>query len=557
MPMTPEDIVRRFTQAKTLRNPHETDWRYAAAYCLPQHYASWQTEGPGHYDRGNRDTRRIAYDSTGQKSLPKYRSILNRMATPQGVKWHGLTASDESLRRIPAVARYFEGVTNQLHRMRMHPRARFQISALETYGQLGVYGNGPQFIGVRGVSARNPVPGIKYVSKPMRDVFWTIDDDGNRYETFCRFWLNASQFKLKFPNVAPPERIAMELEKPNPSLDRYFEFVHYVAPRDEGEYDREAIGPRSLPYRSVYVSIQDKEFVGEEGGYRSDPWNIPRVDTVAGDGYGYSPAVLSLASMGTASGIKKVVLKQGNRAVDPAWLTADHRVNNGTVDNRPGAINPGGLDRNGNELIKRMQTGDFRVSEVMLQDERIDIEDNFFVTLFQILQQTPEMTATEVIERVSERTALLAPTMGRLQSEMLGPMVDREIELLDELGVLPPPPPELIEAQGDYEVVYTSPMARSINMEEVSGFFRLYDLASNAAAQSGNPAPLDNFNLDAAIPEAATTLAVPTRWMNEPSAIEEIRSRRSEQQQNDQLVQNAAGLAAAGQTALEAQNGGQ
>ena len=40
----------------------------------------------------------------------------------------------------------------------------------------------------------------------------------------------------------------------------------------------------------------------------------------------------------------------------------------------------------------------------------------------------PQMTATEVIERTNEKGILLAPTIGRQQSEYLGPMIERELD---------------------------------------------------------------------------------------------------------------------------------
>ena len=38
--MSAEDAIRLYGEAKSNRTPHEDDWRKAAAYCLPQQYAS-------------------------------------------------------------------------------------------------------------------------------------------------------------------------------------------------------------------------------------------------------------------------------------------------------------------------------------------------------------------------------------------------------------------------------------------------------------------------------------------------------------------------------------
>ena len=99
----PEDVIRLYEQAKSIRSPHESDWRMAAAYVLPSHYSAWQTEGPAAYHQKNSAARRVAFDTTGARSLPKYVSILERLATPAGQKWHGLTPSDPSLRSKPRV----------------------------------------------------------------------------------------------------------------------------------------------------------------------------------------------------------------------------------------------------------------------------------------------------------------------------------------------------------------------------------------------------------------------------------------------------------------------
>ena len=540
--------IRLYGEAKTLRTPHEADWRKAAAYCLPAHYGSWSTEGPATFTQSAAAARRIAYDTTGFRSLPKYKAILERLTIPSSSTWHGLTASNQELRKMYQVRKYFDEVRDVLFRLRGHPQANFRSAMSEVFGAMGVYGNGPVFIGRSDVSAIRPRGGFKYVPAPLRDVFFLVDDEGNVYAVFRRFWLNARQFKIKFKDTPMPPLVQAEASKKDPSESRMFEFVHYVCVCDHGDFDPEALDTRRHPIRGNYIAVDDKVFIGDEHGYASMPYRIPRPDTVAGTPYGFSPAILSLAAMGSASMMKKTVLKQGQKAVDPVLLAHDDGVMNGTVDQRPGAVNYGGVDAKGSLLIQKLPMGDFRVAEVMMADERKDIEDSFFVTLFQILTETPEMTATEVVERVAEKAALLAPTMGRIQSELLGPMIQREIEIATELGEMPEMPPELVEAEGDYEVIYTSPQAKGMYAEEVSGFMRSFEWASNAAQLMQDPSVLDPFNLQAAIPEITEYMGAPARWMNDPAAQEEKAGARNEQAQNAELLKNAPALASAAKT---------
>lgn len=546
--LDPKDAIKLYEQAKSIRSVEENDWRMAAAYCLPSHYSAWQTDGPASYHQNNAAARRVQYDTTGTRSLPKYVSILERIATPVGQRWHGLMPSDVRLRKNRRVKAYFDALQDLLFKMRYDPKAWFRTASSEMYTSMGVYGNGPIYIGQRRTTPVSRLPGFRYIACPMRDVFFLVDDDGEVVAVFRRFWLNVRQFKQKFPDTPFPSQMQSEAAKPVPNEQQYFEFVHYVTMRGS-DYDPQALDARRHPIVGSYICVKSQEYVGDETGFRSMPYRIPRTATIAGNPYGISPAVSVLAALGGASTVKKTYLKQGNKAVDPVLLAYDDGVLNGEVDLRPGAVNYGGVDKQGRELIKPLVTGNFRVAETLLADERRDIEDSFFVTLFQILNDTPEMTATEVMERVAEKASLLSPTMGRLQSEFLGPCIEREIDMLDEMGLLPQMPPELIEAKGEYEVVYTSPLAKGQYAEEVSGFMRAVEMALGVANATQDPSHLDHFDFDTAIPEISDYMAVPARWTNDPKRIEAKRENRNAQAKEAELLKNAPALASAAQTA--------
>ncbi len=544
-----DELCQSYTAAKSARQPHEDDWRKAALHVLPAQYASWQTEGSvANYGQRHKAARRQVFDTTGARSLPKYASVLQRLATPDGQKWHELQASDESLRKKRRVKEYFEVLTGILFRYRYNPLARFKISTSETYMSLGTYGNGPIYIGERAPKTRAQRRGLHYVACPMYNCFAEYDDDGEMMGFYRRMYLSVRQFKAKFPNVPMPKSMQTEAKKPQTDDVQKWEIVHYV--RMAGDHDPDALDRRRHPMIGSYFSVKDKEYIGDDTGYASMPYKMPRTMTVSGDGYGYSPAIQALGALGGASAMKKTNLRQGNKAVDPVLLSFDERP----VDLRPGAINPNGLDRQGNELVKALgATGNFKVAEVLLTDERNDIEDSFFVTLFQILTETPEMTATEVMERVAEKASLLSPTMGRLQTEKLGPTIEREIDVLTELGVLPEMPPELIEAEGEYDVVYTSPLARSIHAEEVSGFMRSVEMSLNLANSTGDMSYLDHYNFDEAIPEINNIMAVPVRWTSTLEQVQQKRDQRTAQQEQEQVMAHSGGLAAAAKAASELQ----
>jgi hypothetical protein len=179
------------------------------------------------------------------------------------------------------------------------------------------------------------------------------------------------------------------------------------------------------------------------------------------------------------------------------------------------------------------------------------------VTLFQILVETPQMTATEVMERTREKGILLAPTIGRQQSEYLGPLIEREVDLLVRQGLMPPPPPALLEAQGEYRVEYDSPLSRAQRAEEVAGIMRTIETTLGVVNVTQNPEPLDHFDWDAIVPEIAEIQAVPQRWMRAMDQVQALRRGRQQQAEQQQAVNAMPGVAAMTKAQAVAEKAGQ
>jgi len=550
----PRDALNRYAEAKQLRSPYEADWRMASAYCLPRHYYAWSVEGPAALNPNTQAAKRFAFDSTGARAVPKFAAILQRLATPDGQRWAKLQASDPNLMRSYNVRMYFDSLNDILFKLRYAPKANFIGTIGETYIGLGVYGTSPIRLRWRPPAWNDRKGGFGYKALSLRDVFFLVDSDGQLDCVFVRMWLTARQFVMRFPHFAPPPSISAELARGDGgSNTNWFEIVHYVCPMTD--YDPNSITYKRHPIASSYICVKDGTYIGPEGGFRSFPYIIPRTATEPGEVYGFSPAMQAMPALGTVNAMKRTIIKQGQKAIDPVILAHDDGVLSGRFGLTPGYVNYGAINAQGQRLVQALETGDFTVAENLLTDERNDINDAFLVTLFQILQETPEMTATEVVERMAEKASLAAPTMGRLQNGLLGPMHEREIDLIAENnpGLLPEPPPELVEADGEYEIIYTSPLARGLHAEEDSGFLRLQEMAINVSGTTGNPEPMDFFNYDVAIPELADHMNVPTRWMNDADTIQQIRDGRAEAQKQAMAAQAAPPLIQAGAAAQKAQ----
>lgn len=556
MKLDPQEVIIRYRAAKTERATHENDWRLVAQYGATTDYGMWQSSGVVDQNASSaRVARATQFDTSLGRAIPKFVTILHRLLTPEGQFWHGLKSTDAYLNKQRRVRLYFQEVRDKLFALRYSARSNFVTAQSEEYRSLGLYGNAGKFIVKRPPKAGiDPVGGLSYRCIPLRDLLFLQDSNGMIDTVLRTVWANARQAKQLFPEDQLPDVIKLELAKPTPDEGKRFEFIHVVCPN--GDYDQTRIDYRRFPFVSFHVATDGPKMVGAPEGFTSNPYITPRTETEPGSTYGFSPAQVVLGGVGALNAQLKTIVKQGQKAVDPVLLAHDDGVMNG-INQTPGAINYGGVDAQGRKLVQALDTGNFTVAEKLVQDDREAIKDVFFVNLFNILIETPQMTATEVVERISEKAALLAPMMGRMQSGDIGPMIDRELDIAGHAQWLPEMPGELIDAQGAYSIQYTSPLAKQQTAEGVSGFMRIVQLAVEAAQATGDVSHVDRINFDVAIPEMGDIFSVPVDWLADDKAVEAKRAERSKAQQQQTMVKAAPALASVAGKLMPQQGNGQ
>jgi hypothetical protein len=383
---------------------------------------------------------------------------------------------------------------------------------------------------------------LRYRAIHLGEVYFLENHQGIIDTAFRKFELTARQAKQWFPEGLPDEIEQKAKDKPE---EKYW-IIHCVQPRDEDEYDPKRADVRGMSFVSHYIVEKFKQRVlagGKERGYATFPYAISRYVQAPGETYGRSPAMLALPTIKVLNEETKTILKVGHRTADPVLLAHDDGVLDG-FNLTPGAINPGGVTAEGRALVHALPTGNLAPADKMMEMQRHVINDAFLVTLFQILVETPQMTATEVLERAREKGALLSPTMGRQQSEAFGPMIHRELDVLAAQGLLPPMPPILRQAGGlNYDVVYESPLSRAQRAEGGAGFLRLLSYLQEIVALTQDPSPLDTLDFDTAVPELAEMNAIPERWLRDPTAVAARRQQRAQDQQQKNLLDAAPSLA--------------
>lgn len=524
-------IIKKFDILAADRTNWDSHWREIAERFIPTQKDMFQNAGPYQQNQGDKRTQKV-FDSTAPIALNRFAAILDSLLTPANQTWHRLAASDPELNKIREVRLYFDEVNKRLFRNRYAPQANFSAQNQQQYKSLGAYGTGCMFIDdlkqERGLRYRNCHLGEIYIDENHQGIVDTV---------IRKFSMKGRQALQKWGlRVGPKLEKAAKAEP-----DRDFFFLHSVEPRGDefNPFRRDFMG---MPVASFYVCLEDRYLI-EEGGYNVFPYATPRYEQTPPEKYGRSPGMDVLPAVKTLNEQKKTLLKQGHRAVDPVLLTADDGII-GTMSLKPGAINAGGVSPDGKPLVHTLPVGQPMIAKELMDDERAVINDSFLISIFQILIETPQMSATEVLERAKEKGILLAPTIGRQRSEYLGPLIIRELDVLDMQGLLPQMPQVLREARGEYQIQYDSPLSRQQRAEEASGFMRTLEMALQAVNVTQDPTPLFYFNLDAALPEIADIQGVPTRWMNDEKKVKMMKAAKMQQEQTAQMIEAAPGTAA-------------
>jgi hypothetical protein len=99
-------------------------------------------------------------------------------------------------------------------------------------------------------------------------------------------------------------------------------------------------------------------------------------------------------------------------------------------------------------------------------DVRDNIARRLTIQLLEIIAEKPNMTATEILQRAQERGMMLAPLLS-VNMRFLGMQTEREIELLELAGVLPPRPAILINNNKPLRVRFESPASNLMQQQDV------------------------------------------------------------------------------------------
>lgn len=514
-----QEILRRQEAFEGERGIWEQHWSEVARYVLPRaDLFQGRTRTPGE------KRTEYQFDATAPLSLDRFAAAMESLLIPRQSLWHTMRPADEALAEDSQVLAWCEAASRILFAARYAPRANFSAQAHECFLSLGAFGTAVLFVD------DDIGRGLRYMAVPLSSVWFAEDAAGRPDTVHYKFQLSTRQAHQAYGDSLP-EAIRKCLDK---EPDRKWDFIQAAAPREDWDAGRRDF--QGMAVGSYTIACEGKAVVRERG-FRTMPFCVSRYVTAAREKYGRSPAMTVLPDIKMVNEMSKSIIRAANLQTDPPLLMPEDGVLSG-FQMKPGALNYGGVDDMGRQLVHPLQTGArIDLGEAMLEQRRRVIADAFLVTLFQILIETPRMTATEALIRAQEKGALLAPNIGRQQSELLGPMITRELDILDAAGVLPPMPEALAEAGGALTVIYDSPLSRLARAEEGVAIMRTLEAVTPWAQM--DPTVMDAFDPEAAVRALASVNGAPQKILRTPEAIAALKEGRAQQQQAAALLEAA------------------
>jgi hypothetical protein len=482
--LTPKGVTERYQRAKERRANWESHWQECYDFALPYRDSAVRVTQSGER-KGDK-----LFDGTAPDAVDQLAASLMAQLTPPWTTWFGFAAGPDA----SFVGR--QELEAELERITTAHRSHFDHSNVavelhQCYLDLVTAGTASLMFEE---SAPGEPSAFRFTAVPLAQVVLEEGPSGRLDTTFRRSELAPQQLTARFPAANMSDTL-IQWSKEN--SDSKISII-------------EAVIPDGVGYSYLAVAEPGPVTVGDpvllaEGWFASSPFINFRWLKAPGEVYGRSPVMKALPDIKTANKVVELVLKNASIAVTGMWQADDDGViNPATIKLAPGTIIPKAVGSAG--LTPLEAPGRFDVSELVLEQLRGRIRKALFVDqLGQI--NGPRMTATEVLERSAEMARILGATYGRLQSELLTPLVMRARAILARRGEIP-------DFAVDDRIValnYKTPLARYQAQQDVQNTMLWLD-----SVKSLGPEALSAVDQAAAARWLGRALGVPGELVHEP-----------------------------------------
>ena len=382
-----KNLLSRYERLEGQRQNWETHWQEVADYMQPR-----KADVIKKRSRGDKRMEQV-FDSSPIQAVELLAASLHGMLTNPSTPWFTLRFKDEDIDNEDEAKLWLESSTDAMYTA--FNRSNFQQEIFELYHDLITFGTAAMFI------EEDNDDIIKFSTRHINEVFIAENDKGRIDTIYRRFNISARAAMQKFG-----ESVSADVQgkaKKNPYDE--VEILHAVYPRSEFNPNKK--DKANMPFESVYMEYKNGNELSV-GGFKEFPFVVPRYLKASNEIYGRSPAMTALPDVKMLNEMCKTTIKAAQKQVDPPLLVPD----DGFL--LPVRTVPGGLNfyRSGTrDRIEPLNIGANNPLGLNMEQQRRDsIRAVFYVNQL-MMQQGPQMTATEVIQRNEEKMRLLGPCL--------------------------------------------------------------------------------------------------------------------------------------------------
>jgi len=492
------EIVRHYTILQQERRAVEGVWELISKFIVPfrgEFYRDLKSENEVNWRSRHR------FDDTAVDACDTLAASIQGSLTSPMVKWFDMRFRTDDLNSNAEAMGWLSDAAERVHLALQESNFNLQMS--EAYLDICSFGTGAL---VEEVAEENQeFKNLLFKAIPIRECFFEEDAEGNVVNFYRKLEMSPLAMTLKFGKDNVPKYVSEEAFEARGVDKKYTVIFCIYLNRDNMKADTsKTLPPKSRPYGYKYVLVNDKSIAGEEGGYYEMPVFITKWGKASGTKWGYSPAHKCLGDILTLNQMVDMILVSAEKVLDPPSL-AQERTIIGDLDLGASGVT---TVRNIDGLKPYESRARFDVSSLERRELQASIRRAFKVDQLE-LKESPAMTATEVQVRYELMQRLLGPTLGRLQSDLLDPIIIRTFFILFRAGELPEMPQIVLENQGELDIEYLGPMAKAQKMDKVVSVQRWFQLAAPIA--EFKPEIFDLVDVDKIGREAAILLDVPLK----------------------------------------------
>lgn len=499
------DIRKRYDELKSLRSSLDNIFQDIERYVVPyrgEFFDDQTSEGSINWRR------RYIYDSTAAIAADLLASSIHSNLTSPMIPWFHLTFRDDALNKEGEAKEWLEAVEAQI--WQTLKESDFNMEIAETYLDLVSFGTAVLF---QEEMSDMEWKGLTFTAMPIPDCYFEHGADDKVLRVYRVLKYTALQLRDKFPDY--------DFDEMGDDVDTKHEVVFCVYKRDDVDEAKPMMAPTARPWGYQYVMHKTGETL-EEGGYYQMPAHVVRWKKVSGSRWGHSPAFVALSDIKQLNETVAQTSEARSKEIDPPMKSTERGVL-GDLDLLPGGLT---MVSEMDELDRLMQPNAtlFQANEEVLRLQE-SIRSTFYVDKLE-LKESPAMTATEVLARLDKQQRQFAPTLGRLEYDLLDPIIEFTYDSLMRNNLLPAPP-EGIE-QADLDIEYIGPIPRSMKNEEAQGTsLWLGEMTGYAQAI---PSMLDIVDEDALARGLGFARGVPASYMRNEEEVKRIRAERQKRQ---------------------------